>query len=108
LGEGHVYRLGGVDRYDTARKVSEWGVAVGMNWDGIAIGTGQNYPDALAAGPMQGEELSVMALTKPLALSPPTYTLLSTHKNAINTLKFLGSSQTIVPSTRQEIRNAIE
>lgn len=51
---GEVVRLGGVDRYDTARIVAAYLVdLLGDSYDGTAfVATGQNFSDALAASPV--------------------------------------------------------
>ena len=49
-----VRRIGGTDRYDTARLVAErTRTELGLAWDGrVFLATGEDYPDALAAGPL--------------------------------------------------------
>lgn len=51
---GEVVRLGGVDRYDTARIVAAYLVdLLGDSYDGTAfVATGENFSDALAASPV--------------------------------------------------------
>lgn len=72
-GKAHVLRLGGADRYETAKKIAVWSTgnfasdltpgSVGtvatkeldpLDWSGIGVAAGWNYPDALGGGPMAG------------------------------------------------------
>ena len=46
----NVVRLGGVDRYDTAVKIAQTFFSTSTG-DHLFVATGQNFPDALAAGP---------------------------------------------------------
>jgi len=46
-----VDRIGGVDRYETSRMVADLAAAVPAEPSGVGIASGQNYPDALSAGP---------------------------------------------------------
>ncbi len=68
LGTAKVTRVGGTDRYDTAAKVADYGVAHGMHWDGVGIATGLEFPDALSGGAMLGQMDSVLLLTKQASL----------------------------------------
>ncbi len=57
-------QIGGLDRYDTSAKVSDYAVAKGwaqMSYTGIA--TGENFPDALTGGAALGSENGVLLLT---------------------------------------------
>jgi photosystem II stability/assembly factor-like uncharacterized protein/putative cell wall-binding protein len=56
-------RLAGTTRYDTGIAIAKFGVGSGLHWDGVAIATGTNFPDALAGGVMQGKLGSVVLLT---------------------------------------------
>lgn len=49
-----VQRLGGVDRFETAKLIAEEAITMmGEGWDGTAfLATGYNWPDALSAGPL--------------------------------------------------------
>jgi putative cell wall-binding protein len=52
LPSGSVVRLAGANRYETAVAVSEATFAPPL--DGLFVATGDNFPDALAAGPVAG------------------------------------------------------
>ena len=55
-------RIAGQNRYDTTKLVAEFSTGFGMSADHPAVATGQNFPDALAAAPMQGRLNSVLLL----------------------------------------------
>src|SRR5665648_1087927 len=54
LGAKYDGRLSGSNRYATAKAVAEYGVSQGMSWNNVGVATGQNFPDALCAGPLVG------------------------------------------------------
>ena len=85
-------RLAGPTRYQTAIAVANQGISEGLTWNGLAIATGANYPDALSGGVMCGRLGSVMLLTQPDVLTPDVGTALTAHKSEIDTARFLGSS----------------
>lgn len=105
LGDANVVRLGGASRYDTAVLIATYGVdEAGLSWDGVAIATGTNFPDALGGGVLQGKTGSVMLLTDPKALSTPTRTALVAHAAGIYEVRYFGS----VSAVSQAVRDAIE
>ncbi|MBS3956548.1 MAG: S8 family serine peptidase [Clostridiales bacterium] len=106
---GTVKRLGGGDRWDTAVKVAEWAVAnESFTWDGVALTNGHNFPDALAGGVLQGERRSVMLLTAPATLSPPTAAAIGNYKAAIGRATFLGGTSAISDGVRATVRTLLE
>jgi putative cell wall-binding protein len=105
---GDVTRIGGVDRYDTARQVAVYGVgSAGMQWDGVAIATGANFPDALAGGPMQGASRSVMLLTRSDVLSPDARTALEANAAQIAEVRFLGGLAALSQTVRDAVVDAL-
>lgn len=59
-------RLSGETRYDTSIAIAKWltqYTALGV--DGAVFATGQNYPDALAAGPLAGAQDGLLILVNP-------------------------------------------
>jgi len=65
LCDGFVNRLGGVDRYATAKLVADKAIAVN-GWDGtILVATGTNFADALAGAPLAA------GLDWPIVLASP-------------------------------------
>ncbi|MFB2580877.1 cell wall-binding repeat-containing protein [Herbiconiux sp. P15] len=88
LGDGEpavAYRIGGADRYEAALSVSKnhWGPG---SADTVWVATGQNYPDALSAGP------AAIVGHDPILLTP-TASLPSSVKDEILRL---GASKIVV------------
>lgn len=99
LGSANVIRRGGANRYETAALVAQFGVSEGMNWNGVGIATGWNFPDALAGGAMLGALDSVMLLTTPDALHPEAYARLSSNNAKIDTLHVVGGVSAVSAPT---------
>lgn len=60
---GDAVRLFGATRYETSVEVAKYAVNnLQFKWDGLAFASGQNFPDALAAAPLQGKAKSVLLL----------------------------------------------
>ncbi len=108
LGASKVTRVGGVDRYDTAAKIADHGVAHGMRWDGLGIATGADYPDALSGGAMLGSFDSVLLLTKPTSLANVARLRITKNKADINTVSFIGGTAAVSQSVRNEVARLIE
>jgi len=90
LGEGAVDRISGADRYDTAAAVADYAVAQGLCWDGAAIATGLDFPDALAGGVLQGRAGSVLLLTRGTVLVAPVRDRLAAECGGVRSLRYLG------------------
>lgn len=67
---GHPERISGVDRYETAAKVSASRFAAGVPVAYVV--TGRDFPDALAAGVAAGVEAGPVLLTHPTSLPAAT------------------------------------
>lgn len=102
-------RLKGDDRYQTAAAVATYGVnSAGLMWDKLAIATGQNFPDALAGGVLQGKNNSVMLLTPSASLDPSVRAILTSNKAVISTVHFLGGPVAIADSVLNEVTQILQ
>ena len=106
-------RLAGPNRYDTAVQVARYGVAHDMGWNvlgwnKVALATGQNFPDALSGGVMQGLSDSVMLLTPGTSLNPSVASTLTINKAAIHEVRFLGDTKAISAGVRAAVANALK
>ncbi|GAB4278359.1 MAG: hypothetical protein Kow0056_10570 [Coriobacteriia bacterium] len=102
---GEVERLSGDNRYKTAVEVATYGVeSAGLNWDGVAIATGENFPDALAGGPVQAVNDSVMLLTDGDTLSDATRTCLSNKRDWIGSVRYLGGTGAVSTDVRNSVK----
>lgn len=70
LVDGWITRLSGANRYSTAAALSEAYFAPGVST--VFIATGENFPDALAAGPAAGVEDSPILLVRQNAVPSET------------------------------------
>jgi len=97
-------RIDGTDRYETAAKVAEFGVGeMGMDWDGVAIATGETFADALAGGAAQGADASVMLLTQKNTLPASTEAALSDNAGDIGFISFFGGPSAISFGVRDQV-----
>lgn len=102
-------RVSGLNRYETALRVAEYGVSShGLVWDGLALTTGENFPDALAGGVMQGRAGSVMLLTTPRALHAQVRDALLAHRANISSVSFLGGTGAVSIGTRSQALEALQ
>jgi len=107
LGPSAVTRLAGPTRYQTAAAIAQYGVDSGFHWDGVAIATGQNFPDALAGGVLQGANQSIMLLTPSAQLDPSARAALEANRNDINTVTYLGGDGAVSPAVRAAVGDAL-
>jgi len=103
LTEDKVQRLSGKDRYETSIECAKFGVSHGLWWDGVAISTGANFPDALAAGMLQGQAGSVLLLTPSDALHGSVAAELTAQRDWIGNVTFLGGTAAV----SQDVRAAV-
>ena len=73
----HVERIGGVDRFDTARRIA---AAIGPAQD-IVVADGASFPDALSAGPLAAKEHTAIVLSDGPALDSATAAFVAGHKS---------------------------
>lgn len=107
-GVTNVERLQGADRYLTSVAIAEYGVAEGLEWNGVAVAAGTNFPDALAGGVMQGRFNSVVLLSKPHSLPGPVYDALHAHRGEIGFCRILGGAAAVSEPVRVQIHNALQ
>ncbi len=102
-------RLAGANRYATACDVASYGVDhAGLEWNRLAIATGQNFPDALAGGVLQGTSGSVMLLTPTTTLSTDVAQILEQNKATIAEVRFLGGTAAVSQAVRDAVQNILE
>lgn len=109
LGAGKVARLGGADRYETAARVANAGVAEhGLGWQRVGIAVGTAYPDALVAGPALGSVGSVLLLVGPgLPVPPATRAALVAHGPDIEQVRCFGSYSAVPQPVRDTVMRAV-
>jgi len=109
VGTARVTRLAGDDRYDTACVVAQYGVDhAGLFWNRAALATGQNFPDALAGGILQGRSNSVILLTPATSLDSGVRAKLETNADQIAELRYLGGLNAVTQAVRDAAEAAID
>ncbi len=109
FGTARVDRLAGADRYETGCIVAEYGVAnAGLYWNRLALATGQNFPDALAGGVLQGRYGSVLLLTPSSALSPYVSAELAAVKSQVEEVRYLGGLNAVSQTVRDSVQQIIQ
>ncbi len=104
LGSGKVTRVSGATRYQTAIETAHWGVAnAGLTWSHTAISTGENWPDALAGGPLQGRFGSVMLLTPGTTARADVTKTVKDMQRGIGELRFIGGPAAISDDVRHAL-----
>jgi putative cell wall-binding protein len=108
-GSSNVVRLGGLNRYATAVEVAEHASAKwGVRWDFVGVATGENFPDALAGGVLQGAMFSQMLLTQSSSLSPDTAAALEARSAQIGHVTFYGGTKAVSQAVRTSVVALIE
>ena len=102
---GSFTRYGAANRYATAALVAGAGFeGMGMLWSRPALATGEDFPDALAGGVLQGSDYSVMLLTPKDSLHPATVAALKANRNRVYELRILGGTAAVATQTRASAR----
>jgi putative cell wall-binding protein len=100
-----VDRWMGGNRYATAVDIAD---KSGLSFAAVGIATGENFPDALAGGVMQGKLGSVVLLTPTAALAPDTSAALVSNKAVVTTVRYLGSTGAVSNAVRDSITQVLQ
>jgi putative cell wall-binding protein/peptidoglycan hydrolase-like protein with peptidoglycan-binding domain len=88
---GFTYtRLVGRDRYDTSARLAELAVAEGLSYSSLGVTTGDNFPDALAAGPYLAQYGGILLLVQSRGVPAPAASLLLREAESIGSVTFIG------------------
>ncbi len=99
----------GSDKYAMTVAFAEWACAEqGFSCADAGIATGDKFPDALAAGPLQGESKSLVVLTPATYLDSRIRALLQANYDDAEHIRFLGSTAAVSQSTRDSIISVLE
>lgn len=100
-------RLGGTDRYDTARLIAEYALGHGFYEQEVLVATGANFPDALAAGALcAARRAPAILVTTTLPQASRTYVL--DHRTAIWRVTAAGGSTVVSQQVMDEILDLLE
>lgn len=107
--KAEVRRLQGRDRYTTAVAIATYGAGPGgLRWNGVAIATGENFPDALAGGVLQGRRGSVMVLSGTRSICSSALGSLSSRKSEIDHVTYLGGQGAVCTTVRTQVNQALQ
>ncbi len=89
-------RVSGDTRYETSARFAQaaWD-GMGMMFSRVALATGQNYPDALAGGVLQGSDYCPLLLTPSASLDPDVGALITDHTMEIYEMRYLGGQSAL-------------
>ena len=106
-GIGSVTRLSGDTRYETSAKIAEFELStnIGFTVDGALLATGQNFPDALAAGAVSGKRLTPLLLVDPGARQACGF--LSKYSGEVSRVTFVGGTNAIGDAEAASITKAL-
>ena len=108
FGSDMVLRLAGDDRYTTAVEVADFAVGrFGFEFDRVAVATGQDFPDALAAGPMQASANSILLLSHTAYLDEPVASFLQAYASKIAEARVVGGTGALSETVRLGIVDAL-
>lgn len=102
-----IKRLAGETRFETSQLIADFELSqqLGFGVDGIALATGLNFPDALAAGPVAGRKLTPLLLVDSGASSASQW--LSAHANDIGGALIVGGENAVTPADAQTLKKAM-
>lgn len=102
-------RVAGTNRYSTAAAIASFAVFdAGLDWNGVALATGEDFPDALAGGVLQGLDGSVIMLTPSGSLDAGVAAELRTRKAFIREVRFLGGTGALSTQVRNAAITALQ
>ena len=108
-GTGNVTRLAGANRYATSTAIATWAVnKAGLNWNDLAVATGENFPDALSGGVLQALDGSVLLLTTGTRLNADTKSCLTANLAEIDSVKYLGGQSALGAGVRTAVVSALQ
>ncbi len=87
----------GKDRYDTSALIAEYGKSLGLSFAHLALATGENYPDALVAGPYLAKGGGVLLLTHPDYVPSYVRTQLVNNRDAMTWVELIGMADSVIP-----------
>ena len=101
-------RIAGTTRFETSQMIADFELAddsLGFKADGIILATGNNFPDALAAGPLGGRNRNPLLLVDTGARSAASW--LSKHNGEISGSLLVGGENAISSSDAATLRRAM-
>ena len=101
-------RKGGADRYATCAAIADYSGTAGLTFGYVGLATGENFPDALAVGPLVGARSGVLLLTPKARLPIVVSQRLSAHKTAIGDVNVVGGMTVVPPGIVYQVGAALQ
>ena len=103
---GHQ-RIGGADRYETAAQIAAYAFGTGMlSYSELLVATGEEFPDALAAGTYAAKRSATLILTRSQSLPLATDDFVRGHSSSTARITFLGGIGAVATPVREAIARA--
>ncbi|PKQ37284.1 MAG: hypothetical protein CVT59_08585 [Actinobacteria bacterium HGW-Actinobacteria-1] len=83
-------RVGGADRYETAKMIAEYAFANGFTYETVLVAVGTDFPDALAGGAYAASVGAPLVLTDGESISPATEDFFNSHCTSIKNILVIG------------------
>ena len=101
---GERLRIYGADRYKTAVEIAKaFKSKLNKDIDTIVLASGEDYPDALCAGPLASSKNAAILLTKSKTLSEDTKEYIKANTNIKNII-IVGGERSISSSVEDELK----
>ena len=99
-----VSRVQGSDRYGTSAAVADLAAGAGLSAQYVWLAIGNNWPDALSAGPAAARTGSELLLIDgaSLANSAATSTWLQSHAGSVSGLRLVGGPDVLSPTDQEQ------
>ena len=98
------YRFAGQDRYKTAVEIAKaYKNLLKMDIDTIVLASGEDYPDALCAGPLASSKNAAILLTNSKTLNEDTREYIKSNTNIKNII-IVGGEKSISSSVEDELK----
>ncbi|PKQ20772.1 MAG: hypothetical protein CVT66_03455 [Actinobacteria bacterium HGW-Actinobacteria-6] len=103
-----AWRIGGVDRYETARLMAEFASDHDFFYDDIYVAKGTDWPDALGAGSLAAKTRGLIMLTPPDRPDNDTLDFFNGHCSGMEEVRFIGGYSAVSASVEHQILRASE
>lgn len=103
-----ITRLSGLNRYETARAIAIRALKEGLEVKKIFSATGENFPDALSAGPLAARYKAPILLLNKETLSSSTLEWLKSNKASIFYIYICGGPDVVPDTVADEIKTTIQ
>lgn len=75
---------------------------------GPGIATGEDFPDALAAGPVLGKAEAPLLFTPKASANAGVLSCLTSHKASISSIRYFGGTGAVSRAARDQIEAALQ